>query len=377
MPTTTVPPSTTPPSSSELTSDLLITEDTTLTGHIEGNGHQILIDGADVTMSDLTVNNVSRIMWHGACGVATLDGVEVLNSGRVELGFYPLHFHLCGDATRGSVIENTTVSNSAFRAFVPHGSHGITIRNSRCENIAGECVWWDFPGTNDADGCGGGSVCDFIDNSNDTTVDGVVCDGVVPPEGFRGFRQSCFMLGAGTGNAIRNSSALNVEGRTGCSGFHWPEFGDGHGRGQPLTWVFENNTAHNPDPDCHGIFVWQNDDQDHIVSGFTGDGVGHGAYVNDYHYEGLDVPYVEAHAAGWSISDSHIEVFTAERHRNLSSPTVDFSNVTFGRFIVDNASNGGDVRGIYRIAGTNLTCGDIEYQSVVPGTEVWIDGQEC
>jgi SAM-dependent methyltransferase len=37
------------------------------------------------------------------------------------LGRYPLHFHMMGDGSRGSIVEGVVVADSGNRAFVPHG----------------------------------------------------------------------------------------------------------------------------------------------------------------------------------------------------------------------------------------------------------------
>lgn len=344
-----------------LTADLHITEDTTLTGHIEGNGHQILIDGADVTMRDLTVNNVSRIMWHGACGVAHLDGVTVSNSGGPELGFYPIHFHLCGDTTRGSVVENTVVRDSAHHAFVPHGSHGITFRNTRAVNIAGAAYWWD-PGR--------GENC-----SNDILYDGSVAENITnAPGDSRGFTLAAFRLGCGEGNIIRNSLAVNVSPShpNSCSGFHWPENDEG-------VWLFENNRS--VGSACNGIFVWQNTGLPHVVDGFTGDGIENGAYVNRYLFRNIDVDHIIAHNLGHSgfspvYEEGRVGSVLIPRHTLPGAPII-FRNLAIGSFTIDNTHDGGTLPGTYILENTGLTCGDIDYQSVVPGTRVVVDGAVC
>ena len=372
--------STSPPGSTiNLTADWMIHgHDARSNFRVDGNGHAIMVMGGTVDWDGFEIDNVDRVMFMDGAGPSHLEDGVISNSGVAGvLGAYPLHWHLNGDTTRGTVVDRVTIDGSANRGFVPHGSNGITIRNSDCVNVVAECVWWDFPGANDPDGCGVGEVCSFIDNSNDTVIDNVTATNTLVREGSHGHRNAAFTLGAGTGNVIRNSTAIDTRGGADCSGFHWPEFGGGRGRGQPLVWIFENNHAQSSDPDCHSSFVWQNDSQDHIVSGLTGDGIGHGAYANEYHYENFDVPYVEAHAAGWSMADGHVGVFRALRHRNLASPTVQFDNVTFDRFVISNASNGGEIRGVYVLNNTNLTCGDIEYSNVVSGTRVIIDGEEC
>jgi hypothetical protein len=54
-----------------------------------------------------------------------------------------------------------------------------------------------------------------------------------------------------------------------------------------LQWVFEDNLTHNCTRD--GVFVWRNDQQDHVVTRFVSyrvgsTGIEHGAYSNCFHY---------------------------------------------------------------------------------------------
>ncbi len=352
FPTTTLPTVT-------LTEDLVITSDTTLTGHIEGNGFQILIDGADVTMTNLTVNNVSRIQWHNACGVAQLNNVTITNSGTGELGFYPLHWHLCGDTTRGTLVENVTVEDSNNRAYVPHGSNGITFLSIEAHRTTGQPFWWDK---------GQG-----INDSHDIVVDGAFFDTVLSGRDkindANHHRNAGFVLRGGTGNVVRNSTVLNVSGGSSCSGFHWAE-----GAGNPSAWTFQNN--HSVSESCDGIFVWQNGPEVHLTEGFTGGQIDHGAYKNGYVYEGVNVSGVLAHALGWSMSNSQAGDFTAVgHHSSAAGERITFTNTTFASFTINNG--GGNAPGVYELNGSNLFCANIIYLSVFPGTQVIIDGVEC
>jgi len=340
---------------------------------LEGNGYQILVvnDGT-LDWNGVAVTNVSRIMFTDGAGPSTLRNMTIEGSGRPELGFYPLHWHLNGDTTRGTLVENVTIRNSQNRAFVPHGSHGISFIDTRAEGIAGPAFWWDPPGTTD---CGTFPKFCTTDNSNDILVDGMVVDGVTnAPGDLRGYRLAGYVLGAGSGNVIRNSAAYNVNPShvKDCSGFTWPEGANQNVGGN--VWVFENNHGESR---CHGIFVWQNDSNHHVIDGFTGGGIDHGAYGNNYEYRNVDVPYVEIHARGWVMVDSHAGHTVAWKHVGANGKEVRFINVTFDSFTVNNATNGGTVSGVYILDGSNLDCEDIIYQLMVPGTRVIIDGVGC
>ncbi|HJQ77234.1 MAG TPA: hypothetical protein VJ948_08225 [Acidimicrobiia bacterium] len=359
--------------------------------HVEGNGFEIMFteggradfqgsevftwsgDGSNANLKrDLTFRNVKRIMFHDGAGESTLRYFSVIDSGTSALGDYPVHFHLNGNSTRGTLVEGVVVVNGRNHAFVPHGSHGITFRDTIAYNTRDDAYWWDAVGTNDPD-CGGGVVCPGIDNSNDIVYQHALAHTVLNDENSK--RNSGFVLGAGTGNVIRDSVAVNVRGGGDCSGFHWPEFPGGKGRDQPRVWVFENN--YSSSPDCHGIFVWQNSSDNHVVDDFSGNSINHGAYSNGYHYRNPDVSEMVVHAAGTRVTGGSIGRLIAPRHRSEAVPTFTIEGTRIGAFLVDNATDGGDIPGVYVINGSGLACGDVSYDDVVGGTRVILDGVEC
>ena len=360
---------------------------------LNGNGHQIMFinngkadfqgtpvftwsgDGSNANINrDITFNNMRRIMFTNGAGPSVLRYFAVTNSGTSALDDYPLHWHLNGGSTRGTIVEGVVVVNGAHRAFVPHGSHGITFKDTIAKNTSGTAHWWNSPGSNES--CRFRKFC-TLDNSNDIIFDHALADGVTNgPGDNHGWRLSGFQLGAGSGNVVRNSAAININPShvAGCSGFKWPESANQNIGGN--VWVFEDNFSFSPSG-CHGIFVWQNDANLHIVDRFTGGGIDHGAYDNRYEYRNFDVPYVDVHAAGWQMRDGSIGTVTTKKHRSHTTPTVLFQDVTIDRFIINNANDSGEVPGHYVLNNTGLTCGEIVYQSVVPNTKVIIDGEEC
>ncbi|MEE8375213.1 MAG: hypothetical protein V3S26_02705, partial [Acidimicrobiia bacterium] len=253
------------------------------------------------------------------------------------------------------------VQNSANHAFVPHGSHGITFRDTIAKNTASEPYWWNPPPFQSGD---------HSDATNDVLYDHALADGVTnAPGDNRGFRLSAFQLGEGEGNAVINSVARNVtpSNPTNCSGFHWPE-------AQGATWEFSNNASYGSA--CNGIFVWQNNQLDHIIDGFRGDGIEHGAYKNRYDYRNVDVDFVTVHAVGWTITGGSLGDVLIRR-QSLTGDPVRFTNVTIDSFTVDNAENGGSTPATFILTNTNLACADVVYRSIVPGTTVTINGKSC
>lgn len=333
---------------------------------------------------DINFRNLRRIMFHSGAGASVLRYFTVSDSGTSALGDYPLHWHLNGNSTRGTIVEGVVVVNGRHHAFVPHGSHGITFKDTIAKKISGDAYWWDAPGTNES--CSFTKFC-TRDNSNDIVYDRALVDGLTNgPGDDRAFRLAGFVLGAGSGNVIRNSAAINIDPShvKDCSGFHWPEEANQNEGGN--VWVFQNNYSFSgksgpsgsggPDA-CHGIFIWQNDGNHHVINGFTGGGIDHGAYKNRYEYRNVQVPYVEVHARGVAFIGGNVGEVTAEKHQAAGSadnPTAVFTNTAIDRFVL---RNGKGQPGFFVFNNTGLTCSDIVEQSVATGTVVVIDGHTC
>lgn len=308
-------------------------------------------------------------MFHQGAGKSTLRYFSVVDSGTSALGDYPIHFHLNGNSTRGTLVEGVAVVNGKHHAFVPHGSHGITFKDTIALNIRGDAYWWDDPGTNES--CSFQKYC-TLDNTNDVVIEHALAAKITNgPGDNRGYRLAGFHLGAGSGNMVVNSAAVDISPThvTDCSGFSWSEGANQNVGGN--VWSFRSNYSASSSG-CHGIFVWQNDSNNHVIDGFTGGGIDHGAYVNSYHYRNVDVPYLEFHATGWSMANSHVGDVTAMNH--ATAGTVTFKGVTFDSFTI---KNGAKEPAIYVIDDSNMTCDQVRWQSVSTGTKVIIDSVEC
>ena len=185
----------------------------------------------------------------------------------VVLGRYPVHFHHCGNGSRGSLVEGCVVTNSSH-AFVQHESHGVTMRDCVAYRITDDAFWWDEDSP-----------------SADVVWDHCAVFDVRADPGFRG-SVAGFLLGRGGGRKIvRNCVAVGARGFDSASGFQWPEFANDD---RDNVWIARNLVAHNNS--SAGVFVWQNDSNAHVVDNLvayhngTG-GVRHGAYVNEYKYK--------------------------------------------------------------------------------------------
>ncbi len=184
------------------------------------------------------------------------------------MGRYPIHFHMNGDSSRGSIVEGNVVRESGNRGIVVHASHGVIARGNVIYDVVDDPFWWDLGEEN---------------ASHDVVLEGNLAGLVKNDPKKQGYTLSAFHLGRGEGNVANGNVAVGVQGNKNCSGFNWPSQGSG-------LWEFQDNVAHNNK--CHGIFVWQNSSANHLIEDFIAyrngsTGVNHGAYTNDYVYENL------------------------------------------------------------------------------------------
>jgi hypothetical protein len=184
------------------------------------------------------------------------------------LGRYGLHFHHAHDGSRGSVVQGVVVRDCGNHAFVPHMSHGITLRDCIAYEVFEEAYWWDPH-----------------DRTNDLVIDGCVAASVHHDPENHGFRLAGFTMGDGRHLEIRGCVTFAIQGAKNSAGYVWPEAPSG-------VWTFEDNLAHNNV--AAGIFVWQNVGDPQVIRRFTAfnnglAGVINGAYINSYHYRELDV----------------------------------------------------------------------------------------
>jgi hypothetical protein len=269
------------------------------------DGRTIAAEQFNLTRS-ITIDNVSRIMFHMGAGRQVLKHIAVTNTGIAgKLGFYPIHFHLNGNTTRGSIVEGVVVENGRNHAFVPHGSHGITFLDCVAFNIIGDAYWWDRPpGRNDTS-----------NDSHDTVWQHCMAAYVVPSDLTR---TTGFYLGNGSGNRCVDSIAVGVQGQSQTSGFHWPEKAPG-------LWEFRACVAHNNV--SAGIFTWQNNSDLHVIQDFIsyrvgGAGIEHGAYANSYQYRN-----VVSTDGSWAVRQHAVS--------DKEGPLVFESIVSNGRLLVD------------------------------------------
>jgi hypothetical protein len=136
---------------------------------------------------------------------------------RIIQGRYALHFHRCGDTSRGSLVEDCIIRDADNRGYVPHASHGITYR--RCDLIGGRLAayWWDPPAESDTN-----ETRDLL--IEDPTILGVrTFLGDSPDQIFA----AGIFLPLGQPVTIRRPVIREVRARGEGAGVYWPRSGAG------------------------------------------------------------------------------------------------------------------------------------------------------
>lgn len=213
----------------------------------------------------------------------------------IVLGRYACHFHHCEDGSRGTIIEGCIARDCNSHVFVPHGSHGITMRNNIVYNVLEAPFWWDY----------GHQTNDLIWDNNLVVGVGYIPRANDPDNGGPQGGVNAFVLGFGDSNVCRGNVVIGTTGDyRGAGAYNWPEIRDDADTSKDLTssWVFENNTAIN----CpSGDQVWQNSEHHHTIRGSQYINcqvpVYHGAYAN--HYARIDCIYKGGTTEVWAASD--------------------------------------------------------------------------
>jgi hypothetical protein len=251
------------------------------------------------------------------------------------IGRYPLHFHHCDDGSRGSLVEGCVIRDSS-RAYVPHASHGITMRDCIAFRIVDDAYWWDEGHPTDDlvwDHCAAFDVRFDPPDHGDVAA---------------------FMLGQGQRPVVRDCVAVGVHGGGNDTGFLWPAFAN---LDEDNVWESTDLVAHN----CHGtgVYVWQDDDNAHVVERLLSyrngnEGLVHGARRNSYRYE--DIVLFDNGAAdllhqALSQDDPRLPQYQswtalwAPRvvlgdHSQASTRTITFEDATIATIVVDELSDG-------------------------------------
>lgn len=187
------------------------------------------------------------------------------------LGRYGVHFHVCKDGSRNSLVRGVVVRDAGNHAFVAHESHDIDFKGCISHNTFGTAYWWDGPVVNHGP----------RPPTRSALFKRCVASLVQEDPPHRGFRLAGFSLGKGRNNVAIGCVAVGIQGNKDAAGYIWPE-------GAGSVWKFEDCVAHNNR--INGIFTWQNTTHRHVIDRYVGyhngkTGISHGAYQNGYRYQ--------------------------------------------------------------------------------------------
>lgn len=334
------------------------------------NGARLsLARGGGLQGEGFAIEGEGDIRWeHGSLPSTLVDVVCTLRP-LPELGHYPFHWHHCHDDSRGTVFDSVRVIGSTNRAFVPHASHGITIRNSYVEDCAGTPFWWDLPTEHG----------DESNNSDDIVWEGNLVNGVKTQPGQNGFRNAGYYLGAGARNVCRNNAAENVAGTAHSSGFYWPAQAAGNPGGN--VWLFEDNASFVPNS---GAYIYQNgapkewnvergqvENGEHLQVGFKGEQIDLGAYGGLQTWVGAEVERTNIQAAGSTLVESELGVVTVKKPN--ASGWIRVKSCEIDRLVISETLN--HKAGVKRSISIE-DCGDFALDVVAahPSTTLHVDG---
>lgn len=204
----------------------------------------------------------TQLRYMGTMGIN--EATSAIHDGG-KRGRYALHFHHMGDGSRGSIVDGVVSRDANHHSFVPHASHGVTMKNSIAYKGKTGGFWRDS------------SEEDPQGQTHDITWDHNL---VAHQQSRDSSNNAAFFLGEGFNNRLINSSVVGVQESAEQGGYFWVNTNTG-------VWMFDGNRSHNNND--NGITVWQNSDHVHPIGNFAiyynqGWGISHGAYANDYHY---------------------------------------------------------------------------------------------
>lgn len=348
---------------------LNLTRNVEIEGTPEGRAHVFIRSTRPQTIRFASIRHVAP----------NLQDVTLRDRDQDETGRYGIHFHHNGEASRGTLVEGVVVRDAGNHAFVPHGSHGITFRDTIAFDTINAAYWWD-PTSDRKPG----------NATNDTLYEGAVAALVRTTNG----RDPAFQMGEGDNNTIVSSVAVGIQtSGPDNSGFGWPGTEQG-------VWSFRDNMAHNNVG--HGIFVWQNSRENHLIDGFTAyynakSGVSHGAYRNSYTYRDLVLldndqrrggsVAIESHAVGRPSSDGVADmqlwdgvttggaVLRTSRHAQDPEAPVRFVDCDFSEIII---GEGPGHYSEYEFVGCDLALDDITIEFMHPDSSLRVqDGDSA
>jgi hypothetical protein len=262
------------------------------------------------------------------------------------VGRYSLHFHTSLDATQGTVVEGVVSYDGGNHSFVPHLSHGITLRDCVAHDQEDAAFWWDPP-HEEEDEESNQSV-----PANDLVYERCVASYIKPTSGAE-YEVTGFVLGPGQRNIARGCVAVGVQGDDSSTpGFGW--------RGDTFEahpWVFEDCVSH--DNNGSGLYFWVNGVPHSYVDRYTsyhdGHGIHAGAYTNLVSYRDCTV---------YACAENGLTIEAVPGVAEGSDLTVSYENVYVDQagltdFAVHVSEHVVDADTVTRLTGCHFTGGNV------------------
>lgn len=308
------------------------------------------------------------------------------------MGRYPIHFHMCGDGSRGSVVEGVAVKHSGNRAFVRHLSNGILLKDCIAYDIDKSAYWWD-------------DLTMTVDAPTEHCVAAWVRRARNPQRDIvGGFAMAGFTLNRVLRGSVNNCLAVGISARTNSSGYAWTESST---KENPSTWEVDDDVSL---ANSHlGAYIWQNTDEEHTLATrgkFTAihceqAGYKSGAYRNGWQYRQVEVynrpgspaagaeffattsnkspradGYNQAHESIVVRNGDHGMIFK-EHVLPGDIPVLlrgwDIQNVVGAKVLVDENRGGpSPAPGLWDIVDCGITPADVDIMNPTPGTTIRI-----
>lgn len=190
--------------------------------------------------------------------------------GEKIVGRWALHWHHCDTSQAGVVIDGVVVQGAGSHAFVPHTTHGITLRDCIAYDGQAHAFWWDD--NRDAE-------VNHSNDSNDVVWEDCLALATKPDPSNP--NAAGFYLSPGVRNTIRGCVAAGSL----ANGVSWPAECCGG------DWIVDGVVAHNNGE--AGWITYTNAPVQPMVEGVTSYhntiGLDHGAYKNGFTYAGFDL----------------------------------------------------------------------------------------
>ncbi|MGA7964737.1 MAG: hypothetical protein WCB49_02365 [Gammaproteobacteria bacterium] len=110
----------------------------------------------DITLSSAVPSNPDSLHWGGEIMIhkgfkqVAIQGVRLEKFGKDQLGSYPIHFHLVGDATatKAPLIDADSVDHSYNKCVTIHSTSNLEISNLVCARIVGHIFYEELESAN-------------------------------------------------------------------------------------------------------------------------------------------------------------------------------------------------------------------------------------